>query len=47
MVVLLLMLWVASYALTFSIGALYGLDNPDSFVDWVKQLLKRLLKLGE
>jgi len=44
MIVLLLMLWVASYALTFNLGVLYGLDNPDSFVDWIKQSLKRLFK---
>ena len=37
MTVLLLALLVASYGLTFSIGVLYGLDNPDSFADWLKQ----------
>ncbi len=38
MIVLLLALLVASYVLTFNIGVLYGLDNPDSFADWLKQL---------
>lgn len=37
MIALLLVLLVASYVLTFNIGVLYGLDDPDSFADWLKQ----------